>query len=277
MVMALTLEVVMLTLAEVWLLAAAVKLTGFEEALRVPLPPPPPPEPLKLTVIVTGPGTVPPGAVPGPVTITVSFNGSGGGGGGSGTLSASSNPVNLTAADNSQTSANVNITTSSVSAITIQLLSSVTSGGTNWLSTSITNNSLSSAAGTSFTIIANSFNLTPGFAYQGTVTVTPSTGTPLNITVNFSVGGSGSNGTWTASPSTIPWSFTTNSGAFPTQVVSVSTTSGQSLYNVVTTSSNGWLVLFSGVGDVTAIPGLSLIHISEPTRLGMISYAVFCL
>src|SRR5450756_1839142 len=27
-------------------------------------------------------------------------------------------------------------------------------------------------------------------------------------------------------------------------------------------------------GDV---PGLSLIHISEPTRLGMISYAVFCL
>src|SRR5450756_2703004 len=25
------------------------------------------------------------------------------------------------------------------------------------------------------------------------------------------------------------------------------------------------------------IPGLSLIHISEPTRLGMISYAVFCL
>ena len=26
-----------------------------------------------------------------------------------------------------------------------------------------------------------------------------------------------------------------------------------------------------------AIQGLSLIHISEPTRLGMISYAVFCL
>src|SRR5450759_5096866 len=25
------------------------------------------------------------------------------------------------------------------------------------------------------------------------------------------------------------------------------------------------------------VPGLSLIHISEPTRLGMISYAVFCL
>src|SRR5450756_3026044 len=29
--------------------------------------------------------------------------------------------------------------------------------------------------------------------------------------------------------------------------------------------------------DVDSIEGLSLIHISEPTRLGMISYAVFCL
>src|SRR5450759_5662098 len=30
-------------------------------------------------------------------------------------------------------------------------------------------------------------------------------------------------------------------------------------------------------GHVAAVLGLSLIHISEPTRLGMISYAVFCL
>src|SRR5450756_142265 len=30
-------------------------------------------------------------------------------------------------------------------------------------------------------------------------------------------------------------------------------------------------------GDLAAVWGLSLIHISEPTRLGMISYAVFCL
>src|SRR5665648_1116357 len=30
-------------------------------------------------------------------------------------------------------------------------------------------------------------------------------------------------------------------------------------------------------GDTTGLYYLSLIHISEPTRLGMISYAVFCL
>src|SRR5450756_454711 len=31
------------------------------------------------------------------------------------------------------------------------------------------------------------------------------------------------------------------------------------------------------IGDLLTAPPLSLIHISEPTRLGMISYAVFCL
>ena len=35
--------------------------------------------------------------------------------------------------------------------------------------------------------------------------------------------------------------------------------------------------LGSGAIDYPAIKDLSLIHISEPTRLGMISYAVFCL
>src|SRR5450759_206857 len=29
--------------------------------------------------------------------------------------------------------------------------------------------------------------------------------------------------------------------------------------------------------EIKTVEGLSLIHISEPTRLGMISYAVFCL
>ena len=35
--------------------------------------------------------------------------------------------------------------------------------------------------------------------------------------------------------------------------------------------------VLEGLEPVRKRPGLSLIHISEPTRLGMISYAVFCL
>ena len=42
----------------------------------------------------------------------------------------------------------------------------------------------------------------------------------------------------------------------------------------VTASNNAWL----GYDKWWAVAlALSLIHISEPTRLGMISYAVFCL
>src|SRR5450759_5852095 len=44
-------------------------------------------------------------------------------------------------------------------------------------------------------------------------------------------------------------------------------------------SRNGLVADRSAVPEVAAGPSLtlSLIHISEPTRLGMISYAVFCL
>src|SRR5450756_188905 len=38
-----------------------------------------------------------------------------------------------------------------------------------------------------------------------------------------------------------------------------------------------WLCYILCCADDTLYTGLSLIHISEPTRLGMISYAVFCL
>ena len=42
-----------------------------------------------------------------------------------------------------------------------------------------------------------------------------------------------------------------------------------------TKKRRSWLMVLPHRGDAPL--GLSLIHISEPTRLGMISYAVFCL
>jgi hypothetical protein len=61
MVMVLALVVVMATATEAWLLTAAVRLTGFKEALRMVEPPLPPPS--KFTVIVTGVRLTPDGPV----------------------------------------------------------------------------------------------------------------------------------------------------------------------------------------------------------------------
>src|SRR5665648_709935 len=46
---------------------------------------------------------------------------------------------------------------------------------------------------------------------------------------------------------------------------------------VASRESGSRMVFTVAVDDVDAMCALSLIHISEPTRLGMISYAVFCL
>src|SRR5450756_3031292 len=51
---------------------------------------------------------------------------------------------------------------------------------------------------------------------------------------------------------------------------------GVVLYIGRKTAYGNMIVLLHG-GGIATVYGLSLIHISEPTRLGMISYAVFCL
>src|SRR5450756_2813840 len=50
------------------------------------------------------------------------------------------------------------------------------------------------------------------------------------------------------------------------------------LYRLALNVASTRLILLDGyAGHIIEAFGLSLIHISEPTRLGMISYAVFCL
>src|ERR1017187_4690197 len=203
-----------------------------------------------------------------PVTITVNFDG--GGSGGSTILSASLNPVSLTAAVSSQASVAVAITTSSASTITINMTTSVTGAVTNWLSNStLSTNTISSSGGATLTVNASSYNLPTG-TYQGTVTITPaapSTGLPLNITVNFTVGSTVGNGSWTATPGSIAWNFATNSGSYPSQAVSISTTSGSATYSVTTSSENGWLLAYTATNaSATAIYGIGV-----GTQLGLIA------
>ena len=193
------------------------------------------------------------------VTIKVIFTGTGTGGGGSNILSASANPVTLFAAANSTTSGTVNVTTSSASAVTITVSSAVSTGGTNWLGIqSVSSNTISSSGGATITLTANSSFLSTGFTYLGTVTVTPSTGTALIINVNFNVGTSGGNGSWTVTPSAVNWGYTSG-GVFSNQFVSVSTSSGSPTYNIaVTSTGNAWLLALVNGTSGTFFNGVSV-------------------
>src|ERR1022692_1788301 len=200
------------------------------------------------------------------VTITVTYNSGSSGGGGATILSASPTTVSLTAGANSQASYPVAITTTSASAITISMTASVTGSVTSWLSnSSLATNTISSSGGTTLTIVANSSNLATG-SYQGTVTITPSTGLPLNITVNFTVGSTVGNGTWYATPGSVAWNFTSNSGSYPSQAISISTTSGSATYSATTSANeNNWLQVYTAYnGSSNGISGIAV-----GTQLGL--------
>jgi uncharacterized protein (TIGR03437 family) len=195
-----------------------------------------------------------------PVTITITYSSGSGGGGSSGTLSATPSPIYISAAANTITSpATVVISTNSASTVTIASVSTalVTGTGVNWLSASIVNATVSQTSTGSITVTASSVGLASGSTYQGTVTVSPTTGTALSITVYFTVGSGSGTGNWSVSPSPISWSYATG-GSFPAQTVSVTAPSGATYYNVVCTSSNGWLLgAYLGGGDGTSLPGIS--------------------
>src|ERR1039458_289506 len=202
----------------------------------------------------------------GPFTTTMTYNSGSAGGGGPTVLSASPTTVSLTAGANSQASYPVAITTTSASAITISMTASVTGSVTSWLSNStLATNTISSSGGTTLTIVANSYNLPTG-SYQGTVTITPSTGLPLNITVNFTVGSTVGNGTWYATPGSVAWNFTSNSGSYPSQAVSISTTSGSATYSATTSANeNNWLQVYTAYnGSSNGISGIAV-----GTQLGL--------
>ena len=179
------------------------------------------------------------------VMITVTYDPrTGGGGGGSSTLSASQTTLNLTSII---TEAFVTISTTNVAAINIHnpVTVTTTTGG-NWLSAGMTFYSVSANDSDTLTISANPLSL-PAGTYQGTVELVPDSGTPLDISVSFTVGGGGGggNGSWFANPSAITWNFTVG-GASSSQSVAVTTTSGLSQYAVVTTqtsSANHWLLV----------------------------------
>jgi uncharacterized protein (TIGR03437 family) len=232
------------------------------------------------SAVVTLTPTGPSGVSLTPVPITVTFTGNGGGG--AAILGSSLSTVTLTAGASSQASQAVAITTTSASAINISWTSSVTGNVANWLSNSTLGaTTISSSAGTTLTVVANSYNL-PSGTYTGTITIAPvpsSLGLSLTITVNFTVGSTVGNGTWAATPGSIPWSYNSG-GSYPSQAVSISTSSGSATYSVLANSSNGWLLAYTpsnttGATTITGIPVSTQLGLTVGNQVSNLSAGVY--
>ena len=174
------------------------------------------------------------------VVITVSYDTGGGGGGGGATLFADRSSVALTDTSRATT---VSITTNAMASI---LIASPPTVSATWLTATMNTYVLTSNSGAALFISCDPTGL-PASTYQGTVTLKPSFGPNLVITVTFTVGGGGGGGgNWTTNPTSIPWTFTTNTGVYPSQGVTVTPTTASSFYTVSTTQNSGnihWLLV----------------------------------
>jgi uncharacterized protein (TIGR03437 family) len=173
------------------------------------------------------------------LVINVTYN-SGSAGGGS-TLTATPNPINVSATPGNQFTTNVTISTTSTTVLTLNApTTAINNGGVNWLTAGILgNSSVVVNSPTTVQVTASAASLVTGF-YTGSVTVTPNPGTAITIPVNFTVGGGTGNGTWSVSPTSIPFSYTSG-GIFPSSSMVVSSTSGYTTYTA--TSNANWLLV----------------------------------
>jgi uncharacterized protein (TIGR03437 family) len=172
------------------------------------------------------------------ITVTYPTNSSGGGG----PVTATPSSVTLYAAANGVATP-VTVSLTGNNGINFGFSSLVTSpAGGSWLGASLTAGyGLSTPS--SLTISANAYGLSNGYSYYGTVTVTPTNGaasTPIYVTL---VVGSGvGTGNLTANPSSFSWSYTTNSGTYPSPVsVALTSLIGQTYYTASVDSSSTWL------------------------------------
>jgi len=178
-------------------------------------------------------------------TVTYISGSSGGGGGGSnGTITASTTNLVLSTTPGSFTTGTITLSTTSTGSINFNLTYSPSNS---WLSVSPSSGTVSSTSSVTLQVLGNANNISSN--QTGSITVTPSSGTPTSIAVTLNVsggGGGGGNGQVTATPNPVNIAYNSNSGNFPTQFVSLQTTTGASTYSATSSSLNGWLLANGG-------------------------------
>jgi uncharacterized protein (TIGR03437 family) len=151
--------------------------------------------------------------------------------------------VILSAAPGSSTSYQVTLTNSTANAISFTIPTPTTNTGGNWLAATANTYTVPSLNFATLTIsVPNGLTLGTG-TYTGTVTITPNGGgSSSQIGVTFTVGSGTGTGNLTASPSSISWSYTTNSGQYPaSQAVTLTSSVGLTTYTANVASPSTWL------------------------------------
>jgi uncharacterized protein (TIGR03437 family) len=148
----------------------------------------------------------------------------------------------LSAASGSSTSAQITLTNNTANTIQFTIPTPTTNTGGNWLVATANSYTVTSLGFTTLTIsVPNGLTLASG-TYTGTVTITPYNGASSQIGVTFTVGSGTGTGILSANLSTISWSYTTNSGVYPTsQPVTLADLTGLTTYTANVASPSTWL------------------------------------
>jgi uncharacterized protein (TIGR03437 family) len=149
----------------------------------------------------------------------------------------------LSAAPGSSTSAQLTLTNNTASTISFTIPTPTTNTGGNWLAATANSYTVNSLGFATLTIsVPNGLTLGTG-TYTGTVTITPNGGgSSTQIGVTFTVGSGTGTGNLTASPSSLSWSYTTNSGVYPpSQLVGLTSSIGLTTYTANVASPSTWL------------------------------------
>ena len=176
-------------------------------------------------------------------TITVSFT-TGGSSGGNGSLFSSINPIVQNVATGNSSQVTTTITTTSAANLALSISTQQTScNTTQWLTAALTGvGTINSSTSTTVQVTLNATNLATQ-SCTGTVILTPSAGTALNVPVTMNVNGSGgSSGSYTFSQNPVNLSYNSGSGAFPVQTITFNNSTNQTNF-FVSNCVGGWLAI----------------------------------
>lgn len=186
------------------------------------------------------------------------------------TLTATGNPggaslLQLQAPVNGNTSGTITLTSTGGGVNFTAAVMNATVGAITWLSLPQNSGSVPANGSTQIQVNANAAGLS-GTPPQGTIQITYGNGQQLNVTVTFTVGGTG---TLYLSQTSVPWSYSTG-GSLPTAAtVSVGSPNGASSYTATQTSITGgtyWLTMTANGNSITS-GGLSGVPIGSTLNL----------